>query len=414
MYKLNVNNPKSDAERKITGTIEFKSDGGISYGIGNLYKLPNPFINALSGNVVTVDKIGPIQTQKSTGLDEITVVQNTLQLIRSEYLMIYGLSIDINITKDDTLESQNGDTYTNSENSISSVNSKSVVEYIFNVEKSNTFNSSELGELTIIGKDSDEYIFGDDFETIDPEYLESGFEGADEDPFVLPVEDISEFENQLDSGNISVDIDSDTPVVPGTLNGNMKLIAEAAKAVGLTSKYAIYSMIAIASGESGLKPQSEGHVYSLKNVSRVFRGMTNDQKVRASRKGISKKEFFSIVYGEYSPSRVGNRNVADGGLYYGRGFIQLTGYENYKRYNNMFSRYFSGERGDILKNPGLLNDSTICAKYVALYFIDRVKVSQNNPNYLEYALKAVGRDANGGYDKKRKFYNKLISGSISV
>lgn len=408
MYKLNINNPKSDTEKKINGTIEFKNENGIVYGIGNLYNLPNPFINSLSGSVISIDKIGPIQSQKTSNLDEVSVVQSTLQLLRSEFLIRFGFSLDINITKDESTIVN--DSSKNLQNVPSEVESKKVTDYILNVEKENVFINSELGELLIIGKDSQDYIFGDETETIDPEYLEATFEGADEDPFVLPVEDVMAFENELDSGKISGSIiDDNTPIVPGTLKGNMKLIAEAGRKVGLTSKYAIYSMIAIASGESGLKPQAEGHVYSFENVSRVFRGMSADQKRRASTRGISKTSFFSIVYGEYSPSRIGNRNVSDGGLYYGRGFIQLTGYENYVRYNKLFKRYFPQDNGDIIRNPNLLNDASICAKYVALYFLDRVNTSQNSPSYLESALRAVGKDANGGYAKKRKFYNKLLS-----
>ncbi len=408
MYKLTINNPKSDTEKRISGTIEFKRYGPYSYGVGNLYNLPNPFTNPLSGTVINVDKIGPIESQRLIGVDEISVVQSTLQLLRSEFLIRFGSSIDITITKEE--EDKLNDSSENTVNTPSEVESIKITDYIFNVEKANTFTNNELGDLIIIGQNPQDYIFSDDVETIDPEYLESSFEGSDEDPFILPVEDVMEFENELDSGNISPSIlEDDTPIQPGTIKGNMRLIAEAAKKVGLTSKYAIYSMIAIASGESGLKPQAEGHVYSFDNVSRVFRGMTADQKRRASMRGLSKQQFFSIVYGEYKPSRVGNRNVSDGGLYYGRGFIQLTGYENYVRYNNLFKRYFPGENGDIIKNPNLLNDATICSKYVALYFLDRVKVSQNSPSYLESALRAVGNDANGGYDKKRKFYNKLLS-----
>ncbi len=413
MYKVIVNNPKSDSEKKIIGKIDFKSESSnnikVGYTIGTLSNLPNPFINILSGSVISISSIGPLQSNKVTNPNEEDMVQSMLQLLRSDFLMKFGYSIDLTVSRDTTESSMVSNTSLAANNIVNTPDNKKITEFIFNVESENVFKNFEMGDLTIINKETDTYIFDDSQDTIDPEFIEGDFEGSEENTFISPVEDIQEFESELDSiVNSNSYNDSNTPAVPGTKSGNMKLIANAAKSIGITSKYAIASMIAISAGESGLKPQEEGHVYSYSNLSGVFRGLNGSQKERASTRGISKREFFNIVYGEYNPGRVGNRSVSDGGLYYGRGFIQLTGYQNYVRYNNLLKKYFPSDNSDIIKNPGLVNDATVCSKLVALYFLDRVKTSQHSSSYLESALRAVGNDANGGYDKKRKFYNKII------
>lgn len=176
-------------------------------------------------------------------------------------------------------------------------------------------------------------------------------------------------------------------------------LKSAAREAGLTSPQAIASLIAIAAGETGLNPRSEGHVYrSEASLRKAFSGLSRNQINRALKKGISKKDFFNIVYGEYDPSRVGNRNVSDGGKYYGRGYIQLTGYGNYKRYAKL-----SGI--DILSNPELVNHPIYGAKISAVYFKDRVQVDQFSNNYFQVALRRVGYNVGDSYQKKTEYYN---------
>jgi len=190
---------------------------------------------------------------------------------------------------------------------------------------------------------------------------------------------------------------------------NIKLIANALKTLGVTNKNAIASICAIAGGETGLVPKSEDHVYKLKNLQGVFPNLTTDQQKRATAKGITKKEFFNIIYGEYAPGRVGNKVKSDGGLYYGRGFNQLTGRGNYEATNNSLIKKF-GINVDILKNPDKMNDVDIAAKALALYYYDRLKnVNQNDANYFKKALLATGNDANGGYKKKAEYHACLMS-----
>jgi predicted chitinase len=419
-YILEVINPLSDNEKKITGKIVFIEDGQYLIPNSTLSGLPNPWTNPVT-NTVVPNNTGSITynggkstASKSTLSDDIIInLQNIVQ-------STYGLTIYLKSTPQDTpkeLPKPETDVPVGSTASVESGTASATAsqvlplqELIFNVELLDIFSNTDFGNLFIIGKE-DAIVFDDD-QYDGSEYSEEGFTGESEElPFIAPIADIQEFDKEFDKimNGSSNDNSTTTPVYTGNVKENMRLIALAAKAVGLTSKKAIYSMIAVASGESGLKPQSEGHVYRYENLKNVFPNLTSDQLNRATRKGVSKKEFFNIVYGEYKPERVGNRNVSDGGLYYGRGFIQLTGYGVYKRYNDLMRKHFPSDKVDIISNPDLVNDAKICAKLVALYFLDRVKTDQNSDSYFTRSLAAVGNDANGGYAKKTKTYNSLFS-----
>jgi len=195
--------------------------------------------------------------------------------------------------------------------------------------------------------------------------------------------------------------ESSAAIMSAKAQPGISALKKAASEIGLVSKYSIASLLAISGGESAWIPQVEGHIYSEARLKRIFPNLNSDQVKRALRTGITKKEFFQIVYGEYDPRRIGNRNVADGGLYYGRGYIQLTGYENYVRYAKL-----SGI--DIVNNPDLVNDIVKGAKIAALYFKDRVDADQNDSNYFNKALKAVGVNAPDIHKKKVEYYDCLL------
>lgn len=183
---------------------------------------------------------------------------------------------------------------------------------------------------------------------------------------------------------------------------NINHLKQAARNIGLLSPQSISSLIAISGGESGMVPQSEKHIYSEPRLRQVFPNLSESQYKRATQKGISKQDFFKIIYGEYYPSRVGNRNVEDGGKYYGRGYIQLTGYGNYQRYAKL-----SGI--DIINKPDLVNDPVMGAKIAAIYFNDRVKISQFDSNYFPTALTSVGYNVKDIKMKKIEYYNCYIN-----
>jgi len=61
---------------------------------------------------------------------------------------------------------------------------------------------------------------------------------------------------------------------------------------------------------------------------------------------------------------LGNLGPPDGATFRGRGFVQLTGRENYLRYGKKISQ-------DLVTNPELANDSDIAAQLLAIFLKDR-------------------------------------------
>ena len=103
---------------------------------------------------------------------------------------------------------------------------------------------------------------------------------------------------------------------------------------------------------------------------------------------------------------MGNQTDADGGKYFGRGFIQLTGKANYQKYQNLANSL--GLNLDIVNNPDSLdNDINVSALVAALYIKDRVPKSVSpsaHPGYFLAAKKAVGVNSPDIASRKQSYY----------
>jgi predicted chitinase len=206
-----------------------------------------------------------------------------------------------------------------------------------------------------------------------------------------------------------------TVIIPQKSYAGIVALGKAMDAAGITGKYARASILGIAMGESECVPQVEAYNYPNPTyLKRVFSFLTDAEAERlasAPSKGITREQFFSVIYGPTKRGKnfLGNKTDEDGGKFLGRGYIQLTGRGNYEKYAKL-----SGI--DIVNNPDLVNDITQGATVAIAYFKDRIpaRVGQNDPGYMEVAMPAVGKDANGtSYDKKRKFY-KYFLGAASA
>ena len=201
-----------------------------------------------------------------------------------------------------------------------------------------------------------------------------------------------------------------TPSQEKSIAGIKALIAACDK-VGLTTREQKCALLGIAGGESRWIPQLESFNYSPTRIKQVYSFATPediDKYSNASRKGITREQFFSWAYGPTKRGKgfLGNRTDEEGGKYYGRGFIQLTGRANYQRYQNLANQM--GLQLDIVNNPDSLdNDINVSALVAALYFKDRVKgVSANaHPDYYLAAKKAVGVNTPDIAALKRSYYD---------
>jgi len=191
----------------------------------------------------------------------------------------------------------------------------------------------------------------------------------------------------------------------------IKALIAACDKVGLTTKEQKCALLGIAGGESGWIPQLEGYNYSASRLKQIYSFTTEETAAKfsdASKKGVSREQFFSWVYGPSQRGKnfLGNQTDADGGKYFGRGFIQLTGKGNYARYQKLANA--AGLNIDIVNNPDSLDaDINVSALVAALYIKDRVPagVKPNaHPDFFLAAKKAVGVNSPDIAARKLKYY----------
>ena len=192
--------------------------------------------------------------------------------------------------------------------------------------------------------------------------------------------------------------------------GIQALIAACDK-VGLTTREQKCALLGIAGGESRWIPQNEAYNYSKGRIKQIFSFLTDEEAEQysdASKKGITREQFFSVIYGPTKRGKnfLGNQTDEDGGKYYGRGFIQLTGKANYRRYQDMANKL--GLNLDLVNNPDSLDsDINVSALVAALYIKDRVPASSkatDHPGYFYSAKKAVGVNSPDIAAKKIEYY----------
>lgn len=191
----------------------------------------------------------------------------------------------------------------------------------------------------------------------------------------------------------------------------IKALIAACDKVGLTTKEQKCALLGIAGGETGWIPQKESYNYTPARLKQIFSFATDDDVEKYSnavKKGMTREEFFSWCYGPTKRGKgfFGHKTDADGGKYYGRGFIQLTGYSNYKKYNDLANAM--GLDIDIVNNPDSLDDDiNISATVAALYLKDRVSSKLNpneNPGWFYAAKKAVGVNSPDIAARKLSYY----------
>lgn len=222
---------------------------------------------------------------------------------------------------------------------------------------------------------------------------------------------------------------TDIPTVPPSwysgdktkATAGIKAILAACDKYGMKTREQKCSVLAIAGGESGFIPQLEMYNYS------TAAGLTNtfattfkknhpelvDQYTNAAKKGMSREEFFNFVYDPSNNGRqLGNTQTGDGGKYFGRGFIQITGRSNYTTYG-------SKAGVDLISNPDLLNsDLAVSAAVSVVYILDRLRpkdVSTSaNPGYFYAVKKGIGNDTGDGAAKRLKYYEYFYGSATAV
>jgi predicted chitinase len=221
-----------------------------------------------------------------------------------------------------------------------------------------------------------------------------------------------------DSANAGIQESANAPeVTPGTCSPEYAKAINAASAqtgisalkaacqkLGLSSPYAMASLLGIAGGESMWKTVEEGFNYQAARLLEVFPSVFNgDQALAQKYAGNPNNSLPEFLYGHTTKKGkgLGNSQPGDGSAFIGRGYIQLTGRGNYTRYAQL-----SGH--DILNNPKLMNNPTIAAEVCVVYLKDRCKANPNSPGYFEAACASVGYNVANIHARKKGYYECFL------
>lgn len=196
-------------------------------------------------------------------------------------------------------------------------------------------------------------------------------------------------------------------IPPVVVSGTKGLVLGALVAAGY-SKQAQANVMANVEKESNFKPRSEElGKYSAKTLYKLYgppgapdgqpiggknkvRFQTMDEAQAVVSKG--PEAVGDVIYG----GRMGNDKPGDGFKYRGRGFIQITGKENYDKIGKMIGV-------DLVTNPDLANDPEIAAKIIPAYFKLKIK----KPEDLESIDKV--NEAVGSASEKSKEERKTLA-----
>jgi predicted chitinase len=191
------------------------------------------------------------------------------------------------------------------------------------------------------------------------------------------------------------------------VQANIKVIIDECCAAGFTKEQTA-SLLGIIGGECGFIPKNEDYEYKDPNyLMSIFKTSFNGNlelaiqysKWRSQNKGTI-AEFFEFVYGSDKKigKGIGNTQPGDGGKYYGRGLLQITGRENYEK-------YAASSRVDIVNNPDLLNTNIQASAKIAVQFFQQTVKNASptaHPGYFNAAKQAVNPYDNP--EKKIRYY----------
>ena len=143
---------------------------------------------------------------------------------------------------------------------------------------------------------------------------------------------------------------------------------------GITDPNQQANVMAQIKAESNFEPQSESLNYSAKRLLEVFPNKFASLADAQTVVDAGQESIGNRIYG----GRMGN-SATEGHQYRGRGYVQLTGKDNYQTYGDLI-----GE--DLVGNPELANDPDVARDIAIAYF------KQRNPDFSDIGsvTRAVG------------------------
>jgi len=192
--------------------------------------------------------------------------------------------------------------------------------------------------------------------------------------------------------------------LPDSLKRGAVLLREAV-AAGITSPRKLANFMGQMHHESGgFRRMEENLNYSPERLMSVFKGKfksINDARAVAAG---GPRAIAERIYG----GRMGNAAAGDGYKYRGRGFIQLTGKDNYAAASKALGI-------DLVNNPDMAADPAVAAKIAAWYWGKRV-AGRGMDGSVDSATRAINGGKNGLQDRRDKaaMYERLLADSPAV
>jgi predicted chitinase len=175
--------------------------------------------------------------------------------------------------------------------------------------------------------------------------------------------------------------------LPQDVSTNLNTIAASLKERGITDENYIKGALGNVLRESGGVARTEQSYANTSNerIRGIFGSTRNlgDQQLNSLK--ANPEQFFNYVYGSgQKATTLGNVEPGDGFKFRGRGYIQITGRDNYSRASKAI---FNDDR--LVRDPDLVNNPQVAALVTAWWFDkDRVSTAQRifgagvNPNNL--------------------------------
>lgn len=178
---------------------------------------------------------------------------------------------------------------------------------------------------------------------------------------------------------------------------NISLLISSMTDKGITDPLTQIGILSVISKECNFKPKSEVGYDTTSNsrIKEIFGSRVSslsDSELDAIKS--KPEDFFNLVYANI----IGNGPVSsgDGYLYRGRGFNQLTGRANYKKYGNIIGK-------DLVGNPDLVNEPKVAAE-IAIAFATKGKPASSFPTFTDKTAAAeffADVNAGGGVSSHR-------------
>ena len=167
-------------------------------------------------------------------------------------------------------------------------------------------------------------------------------------------------------------------------------LLESMSSGGITDKRAQANILAQVQAESGGVAKSENLNYSPARLMEMFpKKFATIQEASQVAAG-GPEAVGERIYG----GRMGNTAAGEGFKYRGRGLIQLTGKDNYKKFGDIIGV-------DLVQNPDLANDPDIARKLAVAYFQDKQK-SGVDLTKSQQVSRAVGHVDIGGSESMKR------------